>query len=117
MEPNLKLSTDGGDLLENLTSYRSLIGKLIYLTITRPDISFDVSAYAETSSSPQNIQVKLFADSDWGVCLDIRRSISGFCVFIGDSLVSWKSKKQKTVSRSSAEAEYRETTNATCEVT
>eukprot|EP00261_Vitis_vinifera_P038362 XP_019079605.1 PREDICTED: uncharacterized protein LOC109123664 [Vitis vinifera] len=104
MDPNLKLSQDDGDLIEDPTSYRQLI---VHQVNPKPGLFF---------SSNSKVQLKAFADSDWASYLDTRRSISGFCLFLGTSLISWKSKKQLIVSRSSVEAEYRSMANTTCEI-
>ncbi|KAG7556653.1 Retrotransposon Copia-like N-terminal [Arabidopsis suecica] len=144
MEPNQKLAQDTGTVLADPKQYRRLIGKLQYLCITRPDITFAVSKLAQYSSAPTNIHLQAihkilrylkgtigqglfygadptfdlrgFSDSDWGTCPDSRRCVTGFAIFVGNSLVSWRSKKQDVVSMSSAEAEYRAMSVATKEL-
>ena len=62
------------------------------------------------------MQINCFSDSDWACDRDDRKSVAGFAVYLGSNLVSWSSKKQSTVSRSSTEAEYRALAHATSEV-
>ncbi|XP_075085021.1 uncharacterized protein LOC142168260 [Nicotiana tabacum] len=95
-------------LLFDASSYQRLIGKLLYLTITRPDIAFSV----------QNLKrITTYCDDDWAACPHSRKSVTGFLVKFGNSLISWKSKKQNTTSRSSAESEYRSLASTTAELT
>ncbi|XP_061370183.1 uncharacterized mitochondrial protein AtMg00810-like [Gastrolobium bilobum] len=144
MEPTLRLRQNQGVPYTDPPSYRRLVGSLLYLTNTRPDISFVVQQFSQFVANPMKahfnaacrvlrylkgspakglffpsdnkLQLSAFADADWATCPDTRKSTTEFCVFLGSSLISWKSKKQSTVSRSSAEAEYRALATLTCEV-
>ena len=62
-----------------------------------------------------HLDISAYSDADWAGCPDTRRSTSGYCIYLGDSLVSWSSKRQAIVSRSSAEEEYRGVANAAAE--
>ncbi|XP_047158255.1 uncharacterized mitochondrial protein AtMg00810-like [Vigna umbellata] len=120
--------------LDNPSAYRRLIRKLFYLTNTRSDLCFTVNLLSQFMQEPtkhhyqalqhilryvkfspseglffaadSDIQIKGFSDSDWVTCPNTRRSTSGYCTFLGSFLVSWKSKKQSTISRSSTEAKF-----------
>lgn len=67
-------------------------------------------------SSSSGCDLSAFSDADWGSDLTDRRSTSAYCVYLGSNLLSWCSKKQDTVARSSTEAEYRSIANAACEI-
>ena len=133
-----------GKTFEDLERYRRLVGKLNYLSVTRPDIAHSVSVVSQYLSAPmvdhwaavEQIlcylkgasgcsivysnhgynRIECFSDADWAGSKEDRRSTSGYCVFVGGNLVSWKSKKQSVVSRSSAESGYRAITQSVCEI-
>lgn len=155
MEQNLRLTSKEYDeslgeenlndpLLSDAGVYKRLIGRLIYLTITRPDICYAVQNLSQFMHAPKvshmeaanrilrylkgtpgmgillpstcAVSLEAFCDSDWGTCPMSRRSVTGYCIKLGKSLISWKTKKQSTVSRSSAEAEYRAMATTVCEI-
>ncbi|XP_020258252.1 uncharacterized protein LOC109834628 [Asparagus officinalis] len=144
MEQHLKLSATNGTPLENPSTYRRLIGRLIYLTITRPDITYSVhnlSQFMHTPLQPYyNAALRLlrylkgtpgkgillpstgslhltgYCDSDWASCPMTRRSTSGYITMLGSCPISWKTKKQVTVARSSCEVEYRSMALLCCEL-
>lgn len=139
-----QLLLDSSPFLDDPSQYRRLVGKLIYLTITRPDITYSVHSLSQCMHHPRqahldaamrvlrylktapgqglffpacnDLQLRAFCDSDWAGCPLTRRSTSGYFVQLGNAPISWKTKKQPTVSRSSAEAEYRAMAATTSEL-
>ncbi|XP_039038757.1 uncharacterized mitochondrial protein AtMg00810-like [Hibiscus syriacus] len=71
----------------------------------------------EFSPCTESLRIIAFVDADWAGCVDDRRSMSGHCVLVGNNVVSWNTRKQKVVSRSTMEAEYRSLTDVAAEVT
>ncbi|XP_022041900.1 uncharacterized mitochondrial protein AtMg00810-like [Helianthus annuus] len=126
------------------TLYRSLVGALQYLTITRPDVSYAVNqasqhlqapttshfqlvkrilryvkgtiAFGLTFSKPASTTIVGYSDADWARCIETRRSTYGYSIYLGGNRVSWSAKKQPTVSRSSCKSEYRAMANTTAEI-
>ncbi|GJS30199.1 retrovirus-related pol polyprotein from transposon TNT 1-94 [Tanacetum coccineum] len=105
MVERTKLDEDLSGIPVDQTQYRSMIGSLMYLTASRPDLVFAVN---HKYGSPKDTAMALtaYADADHAGCQDTRRSTSGSAQFLGDKLVSWSSKKQTSMSISSTEAEY-----------
>ncbi|GJT20107.1 ribonuclease H-like domain-containing protein [Tanacetum coccineum] len=102
-------ANDKDPLLENITDYQKLMGNLIYLTNTRPDISYDVHCLSlgVYITKTSGMFLTAYSDADWAKCIVTRKFVTGYCVFLNNYLVSWKSKKQNTLSKSSTEAKYR----------
>ena len=141
-----RLSSEQGLLLneEDSSSYRRLIGRLIYLTNTRLDISFSVNKLSQFVSAPtsthqqtvfqilrylknapgygiflphqNSIHLKAYSDSDWTTCPETKKFFTGFSIYLGESLISWKSKKQQTISKSFSKTEYKAMAATTCEL-
>jgi Reverse transcriptase (RNA-dependent DNA polymerase) len=144
MNTGNNLSKFDGVVFENPQLYRSIVGALQYVTISRPDICFAVNRVSQYMHAPtvchwaavkrilrylngtihfgltirpsSSLEITAFSDSDWARCPDDRKSTTGYLVFLGSNLISWSSKKQSTVARSSTEAEYRGLATVTAEV-
>jgi hypothetical protein len=134
MNPKEKFSKEDGAERVDEKLYRSLIGCLMYLTATRPDIMYAVSLlsrymhcaseihfqaakrilryvkgtvdYGIRFNQVQNFRLLGYSDSDWAGCVDDMRSTSGYCFTLGSGVFSWCSKKQEVIAQSTAEAEY-----------
>jgi hypothetical protein len=142
-EQNHRLHEGDGEPVDR-GRYQRLVGRLIYLSHTRPDIAFAVSVVSQFMHDPRtqhmdaviriirylkgcpgrgllytphsHLQVECYTDADWAGSLEDRRSTSGYCSFVGGNLVTWRSKKQSVVARSTAEAEFRSMAHGVCEV-
>lgn len=129
-----KLQLNDGTGSANGSLFRSLIGRLIYLTHSRPDINFTVGVLSRFMHNPskhhygtakrvlrylagtkdlrmwyrktKDFNLIGFTDSDWAGSVADRKSTSGSCFILGTAAVSWSSKKQATVALSTTEAEY-----------
>jgi hypothetical protein len=145
VDTSSKLSATSGEPLSaaDATDFRRLAGALQYLTFTRPDIAYAVQQVCLHMHAPRDShlvalkrilryvrgtlhlglqlhrssieELTAYSDADWAGCPDTRKSTSGYAVFLGANLISWSSKRQATVSHSSAEAEYRAVANAVAE--
>uniref|UniRef100_A0A2N9IB76 Integrase catalytic domain-containing protein n=1 Tax=Fagus sylvatica TaxID=28930 RepID=A0A2N9IB76_FAGSY len=144
LEMNARLTPLDDTPLSDATLYRQLVGSLVYLIVTHPDIAYAVHLVSQFLSAPHSthyaavihilryikgtmfhglhfsahstLDLYTYSDADWARDPTDRRSTTGFCFFLGDSLISWRSKKQHIVSRSSTEAEYRALADTTSEL-
>ena len=144
LETNARYTPTDGVPLTDPNLYRTIVGSLVYLTVTRPDIAHAVHIVSQFVTAPtsthwaavlrilrylhgtqfqtllfpstSSLELRAYSDADWDTDRHDRKSTTGFCVFLVDSLISWKSKKQDVVSRSSTEAEYRAMAITTCEI-
>nr|GEV39216.1 putative ribonuclease H-like domain-containing protein [Tanacetum cinerariifolium] len=144
MMSNQKLYMETEAELADRDRYQRLVGKLIYLSHTRPDIAYAVGVVSQFMHQPQathmnavlriirylkgttrhgvlfksngHLNIRVYTDADWAGDKGNRRSTSGYFSLVGDNLVTWKSKKQKVVSLSSAEAEFRGISRGLAEV-
>ncbi|KAL5580580.1 hypothetical protein UlMin_013022 [Ulmus minor] len=118
MISTLKLTATNGDPVPNITEYRSIKPLDHHWKAVKRILRYLKGTADEgiTLRKTNNMSLIGYCDADWGNDLDNRRSTTGYCIFLGDSLVSWSSKKQSVVSRSTTEAEYGSLANATSEI-
>lgn len=132
LPPGVILPQTAEDILPDPEPYRRLIGQLLYLNFTRPDLSHATQQLSQFVAAPtpthwkaalhvlrylkgcpslglflpthNTLNLVAYSDADWGACPDTRRSLTGFYIMLGAALISWRCKKQSTISASSAES-------------
>ncbi|RVX00850.1 Retrovirus-related Pol polyprotein from transposon RE1 [Vitis vinifera] len=144
IEEGLKLCVEPNQVSTDKGRYQRLVGRLMYLAHTRPDLAYALNVVSQYMHNPgeqhmnaimrilrylknaprkgilfiKNVDhqsIEVYTDSDWADAVDDRQSTSGYFTFVGGNLVTWKSKKQNVVTRSSTEAEFRGMTLGLCE--
>ncbi|RVW94946.1 Retrovirus-related Pol polyprotein from transposon RE1 [Vitis vinifera] len=144
IEVGLKLYVEPNQVSIDKGRYRRLVGRLMYLAHTRPNLAYALSVVSQYMHNPgeqhinavmrilrylknapgkgilftKNVDhqsIEVYTDADWACAVDDRRSTSGYFTFVGGNLVTWKNKKQNVVARSSAEVEFRGMTLGLCE--
>ncbi|KAH9678583.1 retrovirus-related pol polyprotein from transposon RE1 [Citrus sinensis] len=125
IEEGLKFCITSDQVPVDKGRYQRLIGRLMYLSHTRPDLAYALSVVSQFMHNPGEQHMKavmrilsnieVYTDADWAGSVSDRRSTSGYFTFVGGNLVTWRSKKQHVVARSSAEAEYRDMALGICE--
>jgi hypothetical protein len=142
METKLKLLVDTSSELIDATLYRQIIGLLMYLTNTRPDICFAMNTLSQFLVEPRHVHLVVakhvmrylkgtldcglnydgdhdlalsgYTDSDWAGSVSDRKSTSGCCFSLGSAMILWQSRKQSSISLSTAEDEYMVACSANC---
>ncbi|WKA05169.1 hypothetical protein VitviT2T_023150 [Vitis vinifera] len=145
MTTGQKLSGYGSESVQDVKLYRSVVGALQYVIVTRPEIAYSVNKVCQYMQAPleshwkvvkrilrylkdtlhhglhlrksHTLDLVVFCDADWASDPNDRRSTSGFCVYFGSNLVTWQLKKQHTISRLSTKVEYRSLASLVAEIT
>jgi hypothetical protein len=140
MASTTSLTAHEGESFSDVTLFRSTIGALQYLSLTRLDIAFSINKLSQFMHKPTVLHwqstkrllrylkqtltfglqiyrtscntLQAFSYADWAGSCDDRRSTGNFCIFLGNNLISWSCRKQATVARSITEAEYKALANA-----
>ncbi|XP_068639313.1 uncharacterized mitochondrial protein AtMg00810-like [Aristolochia californica] len=114
MDSNTKLYAGSGEDMDT-GKYQRLVGKLLTLNVTRSDISYVVRK-GLLHKKHGHFNIEGFTDVDRANSPNDRKSTSGYCALFGGNLVTWRSKKQNVVARSSVEVEYRDMTHTVSEL-
>ena len=144
MDPNHKLGETKEEPMVDKRMYQRLVGRLIYLAHTRPDIAYSMSVISQFTHDPREphlqvacrvlhylkgnlgkgilfkkndtLALEAYTDADYASSIVDQRSTTGYCAFLGGNLATWRSKKQNVVARSSVESEFRIIAQGLCEL-